>query len=238
MVKRGDGRPRHHQIAAELRAQIMSGDLAPGQQLPITQDLASRFDVAGTTIQQALTALKDEGFLVGHRGKGVFVREREPLVVDVGAYFSPSLHGYSYGAPEVAELRPPANVVEALDLGSSGTAFVRRRVLFHDGEPVELSWSYYPADLARGTALASARKIKGGAPRVLEELGVPQREFVDEVSVRMPTTEEVIELDLPRGVPVVCQFRVVHAENQRPVEVSVLVKGSHLCLLRYHQQIP
>jgi GntR family transcriptional regulator len=71
---------------------------------------------------------------------------------------------------------------------------------------------------------------------VLAELGYPQRYFVDAVSARMPTTEEVDLLALP-DVPVIRQFRVVYSDDHRPVEVSVLVKGSHLYELLYRQPI-
>lgn len=235
MAKRKDPRPRHHQIAAELRAQIMSGDLAPGAQLPITQELATRFDVAGTTIQQALSALKEEGFLIGRKGKGVFVRDRQPFVVDVGAYFPPSPGGYSYDDPEVSEVRPPVHVARAFGLDHDGVAVLRYRMTRYADEPVELCWSYYPIEIARGTKLTSPKRIKGGAPKVLAELGYPQRQMVDEVSARPPTSEELIALDLPAAMPVLQQFRVIFSDDDRPVEVSVIVKGGHLYSLRYRQ---
>ncbi|MGH3809216.1 MAG: GntR family transcriptional regulator [Pseudonocardiaceae bacterium] len=50
MASTRDGRPRHQQIAAELRAQIMSGELAPGAQLPSTQHLVRQYAAANATI--------------------------------------------------------------------------------------------------------------------------------------------------------------------------------------------
>ncbi|WP_460702675.1 GntR family transcriptional regulator [Myceligenerans halotolerans] len=46
MPRGTDQRPRHEQVAAELREQILSGDLAPGAQLPSTAQLMARFDAA------------------------------------------------------------------------------------------------------------------------------------------------------------------------------------------------
>ena len=60
MAKHTDTRPAHHRIAARIRADIMSGDLTPGQQLPITQDLVTHYGVSGQTVQRALGLLKDE----------------------------------------------------------------------------------------------------------------------------------------------------------------------------------
>lgn len=73
---------------------------------------------------------------------------------------------------------------------------------------------------------------------MLADHGHRQRDLHDRISARMPTTEEVEALALPPYVPVIRQFRVIHDESGRPVEVSILVKGSHLHELQYRQAIP
>lgn len=113
-----------------------------------------------------------------------------------------------------------------------------RRCTDRDGEPVELSWSYYPLSLVSETPLTRRGRIPGGVPRVLAELGYPEREFIDQISARPPTTEEAEELNMPAEVPVIRQFRVIYSYNARPVEVSVIIKPSHLYELRYRQVIP
>jgi GntR family transcriptional regulator len=234
VARRGDDRPRHEQIAADLREQIMAGEFLPGTPLPSTARLVERYGAANPTIQKALGALKDEGFLVSQQGKGVYVRNRQPFVVEVSPFFTSSLGGYTYDILEVSETRPPREAAEVLGLPADGTAVLRRRLMRHRDAPVELGWSYYPAEIAAGSELAGHRNIRGGAPRVLAELGFPQRYFTDRVSVRMPTTEEVELLDLP-DVPVIRQFRVIYSDGDRPVEASVLIKGGHLYELLYRQ---
>ncbi len=237
MAARPNERQRQDAIAAEIRAQIMNGDLAPEQRLPNNSELSVQFAVAGTTIQAALKILKDEGFLVGKKGQGVFVRSRQPFVVDVANYFQPSPRQYSYDLLKVDEVAAPVQIARALQVPEGGSVVLRQRLLLHDGAPVELSNSYYPAELVRGTPLAGARKIRGGAPAVLADLGFPQRSLTDEVSTRPPTAEELEVLQLPDSMPVLQQFRTIFSDEQRPVEASVLVKGGHLYVLRYSQQI-
>ncbi|SEG82890.1 transcriptional regulator, GntR family [Thermomonospora echinospora] len=210
----------------------MAGDLEPGTRLPSTARLVEEFGVANTTVQKALGVLKAEGYLTSRQGKGVFVRDRQPFRVEAGTYFTPEPGGYSYELLEVAEVVPPAEVGKVFGLDVSEPAQMRKRLLRHAGRPVEVGWSYYPLSLARGSALAEPHRIRGGAPRVLAEAGLPQRYHVDEVSARMPTTEEADLLSLP-NVPVIRQFRVVYSDGDRPVEASILVKGSHLYELQY-----
>lgn len=45
-----DGRSLHARIAADLRDEIMSGDLAPGAKLPSTIHLKARFDASSATV--------------------------------------------------------------------------------------------------------------------------------------------------------------------------------------------
>ncbi|MFI9388923.1 GntR family transcriptional regulator [Kutzneria sp. NPDC052558] len=237
MPKATDSRPLHQQIAAELRAQIMSGDLAPGDQLPSTSQLVDQYGAANPTIQKAAGALKDEGFLRSRPGAGVYVRDRQPFIVDAANYLEPMPRGYAYQLIDVSEARPPADAAQQLGLGADELAAMRHRLLLHDDEPVEISWSFYPLDLAKGTPLARRPRIRGGAPRVLAELGWPQQRFTDRVSARQPTTAELEQLDLPADVPVIRQLRTIYS-GDRPVEVSVLVKGAHRYELNYEQAIP
>lgn len=238
MPRARDVRPRHQQIAAELRDRIMRGDLGPGDRLPSTAELVAHYSAANATIQRALSTLKAEGFLDSRVGKGVYVRDHQPLVVDAAAYIAPAPGRFRYRLITVEEAVPPADVLEALELAPGAVTVVRRRILVHDDQPVELSASYYPAEIAAGTGLAGRDKIDGGAARVLAGLGFPQRNFVDRVSARPPTVDEAEALELPEGTPVIRQLRTVYSDRQRPVEASVLVKGAHRYELRYRQEIP
>lgn len=232
MTQRADERPPYEQMAADLRARIMAGDLAPGSQLPSTVHLVEEFGVSNTTVQKALSVLKAEGYLTSRQGKGVYIRDRQPFRVEAGAYFAPSPGGFSYELLHVGPVPAPAEVAYALKVESSGQVLLRRRLLRHAGRPVEIGSSYYPLELVQGSDLVRPGRVRGGAPRVLADLGYPQRYLVDAVSARMPTTEEVDLLALP-DVPVIRQFRVVFSDADRPVEASVLVKGAHLYELQY-----
>jgi GntR family transcriptional regulator len=237
VVSGSDGRPRHEQIAAEIRAAIMAGDLSPGAQLPSIPTLVTRHSAATATVQRALAALKNEGYLISAVGKGVYVREREPLGVEAVVCQDPSRIRYSYRLLDVAETEAPTQVARALPLAEGERVILRHRLMLYDGEPIELSWSYYPTSIAAGTDLTQNRRIVGGAPRVLADSGLPMLAFTDRVSARVPTPEEVELLDLPLNVPIIRQFRVVTSLDDRPVEVSIMVKGGHLHELHYRRAV-
>jgi GntR family transcriptional regulator len=215
----------------------MRGELSPGTQLPSTAQLVERYGAANATIQHALKALKGEGFLDSRVGKGVYVRDWRPFVIDASAYITPEPGRFRYELLDVDDVVPPADIVDGLQLSPGATAIIRTRILLHDDQPVELSASYYPAEIAANSSLAKAAKIRGGAPQALVALGFTQRTFVDRISARPPTVEEAEALDLPEGTPVIRQLRVIYSDNERPVEASVLIKGAHLYELLYRQTI-
>jgi DNA-binding transcriptional regulator YhcF (GntR family) len=71
-----DPRPPYVQVAAALRAAILTRTFRPGEKLPSGPQLAQRYGVARMTVQGALRLLRDEGLIVSRQGSGVFVRER------------------------------------------------------------------------------------------------------------------------------------------------------------------
>lgn len=248
-----DKRSAHQKIAAGLRRQITRGDLAPGAQLPSTPALMEQYGVAGTTIQKALLMLKEEELLLGQPGKGVFVKGSTQQAISPAVYMPPAATGEPYrwiseaekrsqrGSSkllEVAVVTPPYEVARALGLEEGGQSLLRKQILLLDEEPTELTRSYYPLELAEGTAMMEHRRIRGGTPTLLSELGHPPREFVDEVSSEIPTEEEVVALELPKDMPVMLTFRIVFSDDERPIEVSLLAKAAHRYRMRYRLVVP
>lgn len=105
-----DPRPPYQQVAAALRAAILTRKVEPGERLPSQAELAKRYGVARMTIQQALRILKDEGLVASRQGSGMFVRERtarpvglrphieqafqaEDVHIDFSGYTAETLHG-------------------------------------------------------------------------------------------------------------------------------------------------
>lgn len=158
-----DRRSLHERIAADLRDEIMSGELAPGAKLPSTTQLKDRFDASSATVQKALQLLKDERLVVGRAGAAVTVREhRQRTLRPAAASMTRAEAGQPYpwlteiakhGSQahstllEVTEKVPPADVAAALELAPGATAVLRRQLLAIDDEPLELVASYYPTDL-------------------------------------------------------------------------------------------
>ncbi|MGW7277931.1 GntR family transcriptional regulator [Streptomyces sp. NPDC054844] len=64
------------QVADELRRRLEGGHYAPGARFPAVNELAAELDVAPSTVQKAVAALRAEGRLYTVLGQGSFVAEK------------------------------------------------------------------------------------------------------------------------------------------------------------------
>jgi GntR family transcriptional regulator len=74
------GRFLYRELAAEFRAQIQSGALAPGALLPSEATLMEGRGFARSTVRQAFDLLKAEGLAASKQGKGVYVLDPKKLL--------------------------------------------------------------------------------------------------------------------------------------------------------------
>src|ERR1700688_5002103 len=68
------------QLVTQVVLGILSDDLAPGQRLPSTRDLARRFHLHPNTISAGYRQLERDRWVEFRRGSGVYVRARKPEV--------------------------------------------------------------------------------------------------------------------------------------------------------------
>jgi GntR family transcriptional regulator len=72
------GTPIYRQVMDQVSAQVMSGALAPGEQVDSVAVLSARLRVNPMTISKAYSQLVHDGLLVRRPGIGLFVREFQP----------------------------------------------------------------------------------------------------------------------------------------------------------------
>lgn len=238
----GGVRPVYLRISDALREQIESGSLPPGAPIPSVKAIMAQYGVANSTVQRVISHLKSAGLVEAQQGRGVFVRER-PRLINKSASF---LATPSVGQPlpyrgrstqiSVRDEAPPDEVAEALGLGMGETVISRYRVIVDrdTGEPCEIVTSYWRTEIARGTALAALRPIRGGAHAELERLGVRLGDKAhDLLTAGNPTPHEVRTLHLPSGTPVVRILRTVFDIDRHPVEVEQGVYASDRYAFEY-----
>ena len=76
LIDNHSGAPIYDQIFSQIKAQIISGALAPDELLPSIRGLARDLRVSFITTKRAYDELEREGFLYTVPGKGSFVAPR------------------------------------------------------------------------------------------------------------------------------------------------------------------
>ncbi|MEU9161251.1 UTRA domain-containing protein [Streptomyces sp. NPDC048424] len=135
------------------------------------------------------------------------------------------------------ETAAPAAVAVMLDLAAGGTVVARRRIIELDDEPTELTDTYYPADIAVGTALAGTAKIRGGAVTLLATLGHVGVRVVENVTARMPDDQECAQLRLTPAEPVLQLARTTYDSADRAIQADIMVMPAGRHQLRYEIRI-
>ncbi|HEY0919593.1 FadR/GntR family transcriptional regulator [Devosia sp.] len=144
------------QIAETLRAQLLAGDIAPGQQLPTESKLTESFGVSRTVVREALAALAADGLVEARQGAGVFAANHPASTVG------------SFAAEMGSRVSAAINVLEvrlAIEVESAALAAARRNpsqlasiqeAFFEFERLLRLGQSTGSADFAFHRAIAAA----------------------------------------------------------------------------------
>jgi GntR family transcriptional regulator len=222
--------PKYHRIADALRAEIQSGDIAPGKQLPSETALRDRFGVSLPTLRQAIGVLRAEGLIESRHGIGTFVKEdrrrqrrsrsRYGRARDDQQLLTADLeHRIVFAGRQHAS----AGIAEAMGI-ESGTEVVARRRHLHDkesGRLEEIGASYVPVDFAGGTFLESTDVVPKALFLCVEDLSGKRYDHARDAWVsRLPTVEEADLFGLSPGASVLHVIHTARAEDGTVLEVS------------------
>src|SRR5260370_17985746 len=85
-LTRGSEVSIREQLVTQVVLAILSHDLAPGQRLPSTRELARRFRVHPNTVSAGYRQLEREHWVEFRHGSGGYVPEQKPEIADSSAF--------------------------------------------------------------------------------------------------------------------------------------------------------
>jgi DNA-binding FadR family transcriptional regulator len=137
-------------VAADLRRQIIDGELKEGDPLPPEDQLMEAAGVARTTVREALRILESEGLLIVRRGAGGGARIKTPSVGNVARYIGLLLQSQGATLQDVYDARqmleaPAAGLLAAADDRDHIVAALRAALDDEEAvldEPGQLSHAY------------------------------------------------------------------------------------------------
>ncbi|MEU9705293.1 GntR family transcriptional regulator [Streptomyces sp. NPDC047981] len=207
-------RSLRHTIADDLRTQITTGRLKPGERLPSEPQLAARYHVSTATLRNALALLQAEGLIEKIHGKGNFVRRlRRRLTYEGGTLtpIAPTLHV----TVRTTELQAQGPLTTLLKVPSQAL-LTEYLCVNHVGEaPHSVARIYVPRDLAPAEPLYRWPKPPEAGPQLAE--------IREKISARLPTPEEASTLRISTALAVLAITRVSADTAGRVIEAALLV---------------
>jgi GntR family transcriptional regulator len=234
----------YRRIADDLREQIESGELEPGQQLRTEFELRDHYKASRNTVRDAINRLATLGLVETRPGQGTFVVEKiDPFVTTLTRKRGQEAEGGqsasllskvgdslipSSTAVRV-EIQPaPEYVATRLAIAPDAEVISRHEQRHVDRRPYSLQTSFYPVELAERGAhrLMSSKNIEEGAVQYLRDtLGIKQLGYRDWVTVRPPNTNEAEFFKVPTDGRIVMYeiLRIAFDGNGNPMRLTVTV---------------
>ena len=245
--------PMYRQIAEDLREQIESGGLQPGQQLRTELELRDHYGASRNTVRDAIKWLTTLGLVETRPGQGTFVIEKmapyittltaaparglrhDDVVIGVGE----NTKGYEdevrrqkrepkYSDLDVKSEKATGHVASQLQVAEGTRLISRHQNRYIDGTPWSRQTTFYPWDFfAQGAErLMDADDIPQGAVRYLADtLGLRQIGYRDWIMVRSPDAAEARFFNLsPDGrIGVFEIFRTGFDQARTPMRLTITV---------------
>jgi GntR family transcriptional regulator len=238
----------YRQIAEDLRAQIESGSLQPGQQLRTELELRERYGASRNTVRDAIKWLTTLGLVETKPGQGTFVvRKMDPHITTLTASPKvPTLYGevdesaagestgkgeerhFFSTDPQVEIQKAPGDIAEQLRVNEGSQVVSRHQKRYIDRTPWSMQTSFYPMEfvLSGANRLIQADDIAIGTVKYLEEtLGLKQVGYRDWITVRAPEATEAAFFNVPQDgrVAVFEIFRTAFDRTGTPMRLTVTV---------------
>ena len=226
--------PMYRQIAEDLREQIESGAIRPGQQLRTELELRDHYGASRNTVRDAIKWLTTLGLVETKPGQGTFVVQKiDPFVTTLTAdpkrpggnkVVAPSADGYGEidrsqlaGQRKLTVSDPQVEIQKAVDpiaaqlqVAAGSQVVSRHQKRYIDGTPWSLQTSFYPMGFVLKSAdrLIEASDIAGGTVQYLADtLGLRQVGYRSRMLVRAPDATEAYFFNIPQdGRVQVCEI--------------------------------
>lgn len=105
--------PPYQLVADEIRKQIRSGRIKPGERVPSSRDLEAEYEIANMTARSALRVLRDEGLIYSRPGVGNFVVDDLPADTGKRVDMAGQEAERHMPTPEYVELSERLNAIDA-----------------------------------------------------------------------------------------------------------------------------
>lgn len=216
--------PKYHHIYLVLKERLLENQYE--SRLPGELALMEEFDAARVTVRHALANLVHDKLITRKRGRGTEVRQapqragnpasskRRSGLLDNLVHVS---LGTSAQVVSLEVIAAPRSVAQSLNVAEGDLVQKAVRVRSTDLGPLSVIVTHVPLSVCR--PFTEAQLSKKPLLMLLEEQGLQLGRAGQGVSARLADASQAALLDVPMGSALLCVDRVVHDQDNRPVQL-------------------
>lgn len=218
MLRQHSSIPLYEQLAARLKAEILSGSRPSGERLPPEKTLADACGVSLITVRQAMAKLAEEGLVIRKQGKGTFVRAPK-YTRDYTRIMSFSescaANGHKAGAQPLRRewIDPDDRVADRLLISPLERCIFVERLRTVDGAPMAIESNTFPASFA----FLLEADLTGSLFDLLRHSGTVIADSRKTIEITRGTAAQEKLLGVPRGTPLLLVQSVALDASGLPV---------------------
>jgi GntR family transcriptional regulator len=237
-------------IYARVARAIRDGLGPAGSSLPSETDLMLQHHVTRGTVRRALALLESQGLVLSSQGKPRTVRgskrwrwnmtewelKHKSYDADAWGHSISEQGGEPRSEIQIASELVPDQVAPLLAVEPGTAILARHRLRFVDGEPHQLSDSYFPPWVTEQAIWWQPGDMAapGG---LLAATGHAQSRWLDAITSGMPSTEETDQLRMAPGTPLITHTRIGYDSDDRPVRVMITRMAADRVEITYDVQV-
>ena len=222
-ARRG-GIPLYYRVMRDLKEQIVSGRLAPGDRLPSETEFTHRYSVSRVVVRRALQILQEQGLVIRLKGKGTYVAKgnaREATLrvsgsledlIQIGA-------GTTIKVVEFRMVKISQDVAEVFGDSEGDDIFHVKRVRFVGGSPLAVMKNYVPYSIASCISLNELTTTP--LITLIEERGGCRIEWASQVFQAVAADDELADLlEVDTLTPLLKLTLTVYSTEGRVVDLA------------------
>ncbi|MCL6477289.1 MAG: GntR family transcriptional regulator [Peptococcaceae bacterium] len=224
MKAKKDFTPVYYQLAEDLKQQIESGELKPGDMIPSESQLVNEYGASRVTVRRGLALLLEAGLIETVRGKGNFVAQ--PKLNQVTLTFrendSVKENKLIYKLLEIKRIKADPEIAARLDVLESTKVFMIRRLINGKNGPAGIDVKYLP--YLKGKPVLENEIEYADFPEIVaRHTDVTIHKIEMKISAVPLLPEEAELLKTVAGHPALCVVQGIYAKDGKSLGISKTV---------------
>jgi GntR family transcriptional regulator len=238
--------PVYQRIADDIRAQIQSGELPEGADLPSEAQMSAHYATSDKTVRVAIGKLRGEGLLETRRGARTKVRATQPFITGDVLAFDPLITRkgkafHSWDSRDWTPVHEPSQYRDsaghyhrALAVQPAADVLITRRQLQHSSGVQVIQSVFVPLAVAVTTQLTAPFRPPADLYRAFADAG-HELHWRETTACTMPSPDDSATLAIPEGLPLLIHILITLGTDDQPLALEETRLPSHRATIAHRQ---